>query len=179
MEFSFKGWLKKKPSNPTIYYLKQSEVAIYVTVMFLVFLISYTWLDSPNKVITADENILLVVISLDIISKIVSEQLDKLIFGFYDFAFMSLKSSFAFLKSVFFWLLPIFALLSIGLGFVAGVMGRNKKVLLIFAVYLVLILASFLFFSIYAYFVFVILGIVIHRLIAMKDYKFLRNGEKV
>lgn len=179
MEFSLKKWFKKKPSNPTIYYLKQSEIAIYLTVMFLIFLIGFNWIQSPHKVVTTDNNIVVVVIILDLLGQALSEHLDKVIFGLYNFTFMSIKSSFGFLNMVFFWALPVFVLISMIFWAVACWVSKNKKLLLSFALYVIAILVGFMFFNVYAYLIFVLMGIVIHRVIAMGNYKILGNGEKV
>lgn len=156
MKFSFKEWLKRKPADPFSYYLKQSRLAIYVSVMFLCFFIGHNWVLSPNKIANTENWFLFPYLTVELMGEVISQGLDKIIFGVYSFVFDSIKYSFSVLGKIAFWGVVVFLFLSFIFGFVAGMLDKNKKILLVFTGLTIFTGICVSLIGIYAYFVAII-----------------------
>ena len=51
MKLKFSEWIKKRPSDLSAYYLKQSNVALVVSVMFFIFVLAYKWWNNPLLIV--------------------------------------------------------------------------------------------------------------------------------
>lgn len=167
MKFSFKDWLKKKPVDPLSYYLKQSRLAIYISVMFLVFFIGHNWVISPNKIVTTDNWLLFPFLTIELFNQVISQGFDKVIFGVYSFVFDSIKYSFSLFGKIAFWGVVVFMFVSLIFGFVAGFLEKNKKVLVLFSLLTLAFIVTALFVSVYSYFV-VVVGVTLLTTILLK-----------
>lgn len=165
MSFSFKEWIKRKPKDPVKNYIKQSSVAIVLSVMFFLFLLGQQWLDDPKKIATTSETILVPYLSLKLLGSLLSNFLNSFIFGIYDLFFQTKHYAFLVLKNIAFYGVLVFFFLSLGLGFWAGFIGKNKKILISYALISLVLFVLAFYINIYIYFIFVVLGLLVNFLI--------------
>lgn len=143
MKLNFREWLKMKPKDLQSYYLKQSTVAIVVALLMLLFQIIYGWLNSPYKVLTTDNNLLLPLITLDLLSVSIAEIFNSFVFGVYDFLVYTGKMSVGVLNYCAFIGVPFFLFLSLLFGFIAGFSTKNNKVIALYSVLLAILVGGF------------------------------------
>ena len=177
MSFSFKEWIKRKPKNPVKHYIKQSNVAIILSVIFFLFLLGQQWLDDPKKIATTSETILVPYLSIQMLGSLLSNFLNSFIFGAYDLLFQTKHYAFLILKNIAFFGVLVFFFISLGFGFWAGFIGKNKKILLAYALIALVLFVSSFFISVYIYFVFVVLGLGVNFFILNFVLKGDNNGK--
>lgn len=177
MSFSFKEWIKRKPKDPVRSYINKSNIAIILSVMFFLFLLGQQWLDDPKKIATTSETILVPYLSFQLLGSLVSNFLNSFIFGVYDLFFQTKHYAFLVLKNIAFLGVLVLFFLSLGLGFFAGFVGKNKKILLSYALMSLALFVLAFYISIYIYFVFIVMGLLVNFFILNFVLKGGNNGK--